>query len=387
MARWLPFEGWCDGAAVIASTTATSPFSLLVAIVRAWLRPAEPAGLLLNVSDLPAAELAALIQVAGRHRVTPTLAAALEAQGHLAGLPADFARILRAARSYNLKRNAAFSTALEETCLLLNGIGIEPVLLKGANRLVDDLYPDTSYRFLNDLDLLIPDDKAAEAHALLCGSGYRAPFASEPPHHLPLLEHPVLPVAIELHHQPLPPPADRVLSAAMVARTTTRHAFGAAQVQLPSPFDQIVHLVAAAQIQDSHRWTGTPPLRELWEAALLLERLGPDGVQTVIEWFRQAGFGLSARVFFARLAATLGLGAAPPVWGGPAPAVITYWARLQDRSAMARAIGRMQRLCGRYALDLQWFATVPQYRVRLIADLGTKRFYCRRIASLARTWR
>lgn len=373
---------------MLGSATATRPFALLCAIVRAWLRPAEPAGLLVeDVSDRPAAELAALVRVAGRHRVTPTLAATLEAEGRLASLPADFARILRAARRYNLKRNAAYSAALEETCLVLNGIGIEPVLLKGANRLADDLYPDTSYRFLNDLDLLIPGDEAAEAHALLRRSGYRAPFPFEPPHHLPLLEHPRLPVAIELHHQPLPPPADRILSAATLARTATRRAFGAAQVRLPSPFDQVVHLVAAAQIQDSHRWTGTPPLRELLEAALLLARLEPDGAQMVIERFRHAGFGLSARVFFVRLAATLGLEAAPQMRAGLAPAVINDWARLQDRSAIASAIGRMQRLCGRYALDLQWFVRVPQYRARLIADLGTKGFYRRKIASVARTWR
>lgn len=370
-----------------APTPATHPFPLLCAIVRAWLRPDEPVGLPRGLSDRPTAELAALVRVAGRQMVTPTLAATLEAQGQLGGLSADFARILRAARHYNRKRNAAYSAALEETCLLLNGIGIEPVLLKGANRLVDDLYPDTSYRFLNDLDLLVPAGKAAEAHALMRSRGYRAPFPFAPPHHLPLLEHPRLPIAIELHHQPLPPPADRVLAAATMAGTATRSAFRSAQARLPTPLDQIVHLIAAAQIQDSHRLTGTPPLRELLEAALLLARLEPDGVPMVIERFRQAGFGLSARVFFARLAATLGLGLASPLRSGLAPALIDHWARLQDRSAIASAIGRMQRLCGRYALDLQWFARVPQYRARLIADLGTKSFYHRKMASVVRTWR
>ncbi|VUX45205.1 conserved hypothetical protein [Candidatus Defluviicoccus seviourii] len=370
-----------------APTKATHPFPLLCAIVRAWLRPDEPADVPRGLSDRPPADLAALVRVAGHHMVMPALAAALEAQGQLAGLPADFARILRAARHYNRKRNAAYAAALEETCLLLNGIGIEPVLLKGANRLVDDLYPDTSYRFLNDLDLLVPADRAAEAHALLRGSGYRAPFPFAPPHHLPLLEHPLLPIAIELHHQPLPPPADRVLAAATMAGSAERRAFRSAQVRLPGPFEQIVHLIAAAQIQDSHRLSGTAPLRELLEAALLVARLGPDGVPLVIERFRQAGFGLSARLFFARLAATLGLGVASPPPAGLAPALINHWARLQDRSAVASAIGRMQRLFGRYALDLQWFARVPPYRARLIADLGTRSFYRRKITSVVRTWR
>lgn len=370
-----------------ASTKATPPFPLLCAIVRAWLRPEEAAGLPHSLSDCPPADLAALVRAAGHHMVTPALAATLEAQGQLAGLPADFARILRAARHYNRKRNAAYAAALEETCLLLNGIGIEPVLLKGANRLVDDLYPDTSYRFLNDLDLLVPAERAAEAHALLRGSGYRAPFPFAPPHHLPLLEHPLLPIAIELHHQPLPPPADRVLAAATMAGSAERRAFRSAQVRLPAPFEQIVHLIAAAQIQDSHRLTGTAPLRELLEAALLVARLGPDGVPMVTERFRQAGFGLSARLFFARLAATLGLGVASAEPAGLAPALINHWARLQDRSAVASAIGRMQRLFGRYALDLQWFLRVPSYRARLIADLGTRSFYRRKIAAVVRTRR
>ncbi len=370
-----------------APTTATHPFPLLCAIVRAWLRPDEAAGLPRGLSDRPPTELAALVRIAGHHMVTPTLAATLEAQGQLAGLPADFARILRAARHYNRKRNANYAAALEETCQLLNGIGIEPVLLKGANRLVDDLYPDTSYRFLNDLDLLVPAERAVEAHALLRGSGYRTPFPFAPPHHLPLLEHPLLPIAIELHHQPLPPPADRVLAAAAMAGTANPRAFRSAQVRLASPFEQIVHLIAAAQIQDSHRLTGTAPLRELLEAALLAALLEPDGVPMVIERFRQAGFGLSARLFFARLAATLGLGVASPVPAGLAPALINHWARLQDRSEFASAIGRMQRLFGRYSLDLQWFLRVPPYRARLIADLGTRSFYRRKIASVVRTWR
>jgi hypothetical protein len=65
----------------------------------------------------------------------------------------------------NAKRNETLLTELARVVRTLSAIDVEPVLLKGAARLIKGTYPATMLRFLGDLDVLIPASRSAAAVA------------------------------------------------------------------------------------------------------------------------------------------------------------------------------------------------------------------------------
>jgi hypothetical protein len=155
-----------------------------------------------------AGEWPAVIAAADRHRLLPALAAALADLGLLQAPPSEVAELLAAVRAANTERNQRLAAGLAEAVAALNRAGIEPVLLKGAIRLVDGLYPDPGWRMMNDLDLLAPPGRAAETFAVLQGLGYRTGKADAAlpagHHHLPLLRQTRTGVAIEVHDRLIP---------------------------------------------------------------------------------------------------------------------------------------------------------------------------------------
>jgi hypothetical protein len=74
--------------------------------------------------------------------VLPALAAALRDLDLIGSLDAELAEFLLAVHAANLERNEELRGELAAAVGALNRTGIEPMLLKGAIRLVDDLYPD-----------------------------------------------------------------------------------------------------------------------------------------------------------------------------------------------------------------------------------------------------
>ena len=71
-----------------------------------------------------------------------------------------------------------------------------------AARLLDHLYPDDSWRFMIDLDLLLPPSQIGAAVALLKKAGYVVcdPVGDgKPHHHHPPLVHPARGASVELH--------------------------------------------------------------------------------------------------------------------------------------------------------------------------------------------
>jgi hypothetical protein len=116
-------------------------------------------------------------------------------------LPESLKERLRAADLWARFRSAEnLAAALEilDTCAgqvppftLLKGLSIGP-----------ERYPAPHYRFLGDLDLLIPHEALRETQRVLESLGYvafRSAFDVESDHHLPPLRHPRTGVVVELH--------------------------------------------------------------------------------------------------------------------------------------------------------------------------------------------
>jgi hypothetical protein len=220
----------------------------------------------------PAADLVGLARLAGRHCVTPILAACATDPELRQRLPEDFSLYLEFVHSENSRRNRALRLQLKQAAGCLNEIGIEPLLLKGAVRLVDGLYRDPGWRFMRDLDLLVRRDRLSDAVARLASVGYRftSDAASWPEQHkhLPPLGRDGEAAVIEIHadliseRQELCPAEQALARSRLVDLDGTR-------VRIPEAVDQLAQLIGHDRFDGYLRRSGMFLLRSVFEAALL----------------------------------------------------------------------------------------------------------------------
>jgi hypothetical protein len=263
------------------------PFDLICALLRARLRgtplPSHPGS---HFAWHPDADLV-WAHVASRHRITPALAGCLHDLGMTSALPANFRTYLDATAAGNLGNNRAMRDQLREVVQRLNSPAIVPCLLKGAARLVDDLYPDDTWRFMIDLDLLLPPSQIGTAVALLEKAGYvvRDPVGDgKPHHHHPPLVHPARGASVELHRCFGGGLQQRLLAVDDVRARIVLRKTPLGRVGLLAPEDQVIYLVAHLQVEDGCWFQGTTRLRDLIELDLLIGRYGSD-----IDWARVVG--------------------------------------------------------------------------------------------------
>ena len=271
-----------------------SPFALLCALLLVTLRqrPADPA--LAAALARPGIDWPRLVTLSGVHLLTPALAPALGDPALRPHVPEDLLFYLDAMLTAATERNLALRHQLEEVAACLNAVEVIPVVLKGGARLIDDLWPDPSLRFMHDLDLLVPEQALPACRSRLAQAGWRPvdDGVDHGDHHL-VLVHPRAPARIELHPAALPAPhADLLPAARMLARAVPT-AIGTALVALPAAEDQLVHLVAHGMLHHQFLRNGRFLLRDVVERHLLAARAGPAVVAAARERFAAAGAGLA----------------------------------------------------------------------------------------------
>lgn len=269
-----------------------APFPLLCRLIDARLASAAVSEACLRQLDAPPASLARLVAVSSLHLMTPALGAALAGMDLSARLDPELRDYLAAMRDANLERNAALRRQLLDVAGALNAVGIVPVAMKGAIRLLDGLFPDDSWRFMHDLDLLVPAEQLALADATLRAAGWEEMAAApdDADRHV-ILVHPEAEVRLELHEAPIADPYGHLLPAARVlARAEMVEAEGV-RLALPSAEDQLVHVVVHGMLQHAFLVTGRFVLRDLVELGLLLRRSGPTSAASAAARLRMAGQG------------------------------------------------------------------------------------------------
>ena len=251
-----------------------------------------------------------LLWCAGQHLVTPSLAAAGHRLGLSERLPAEVRDYLDGMRELNRLRNRDLLVALVAIARALNPLGIEPLLLKGANALLPGAYPGAADRVIGDLDLALPPGAEAAATAALIDLGYRPGVSAHPPppplpgvarraHHAPPLLHLDLPVKVELHRRLLANPRDDArLQAGM--RTHIYSLAAGAVARVPDVGTRLLHNFLHAQINDRQRRLRCLNLRQLLDFAALaqsrpdvltpalLGRLRPRRRLALLEYLAQA---------------------------------------------------------------------------------------------------
>jgi len=361
-----------------------SPQATLCRYLMAGGLQAEPDGAWAAGLVDPTADHLALARLAGRHLVTPALAEAIAATpGLLRRLPEEFAAYLQLIRRENRRRNRALHRQLGEIVGCLNAIEIEPVLLKGSIRLVDGLYPHRGWRFMRDLDVLLPQRRVNDAVRALAAAGYasHAPEGWPSDHqHLPPLARDGDPAVLELHSRLLPRLRE-VCDAEVVLAGSRPIAVDGTRARLPGIADQLSHLIAHDRFDAELCHAGRFLLRSALETALLCR--DGEAVDETLRRFARAGIQHWARAHLqqtARLFPGL-VPALPSAVRGVSPGERwrTTVARLDEQDGLRRVYWFARH---RFA-DLAHSAAA---RERLARHVRSRTFYGRWARRLGEVW-
>lgn len=155
--------------------------------------------------------------------------------------------------------------------------GISPLLLKGIRYLAEPTGDWREARTMGDFDMLVRADDAGRATAALMSAGYRQAESAAPyraPHHLPPLDHPDHPMALELHVDALIPAAQFVLKSSQLWAVATRTELHGFHV-LP-PAWHALHGLLHHQLQDRGHALRKLCFKGLWEWSMLASDFTPD---------------------------------------------------------------------------------------------------------------
>jgi hypothetical protein len=233
-----------------------------------------------------------LFETANWEYVLPMVAMSAQV-GLLGSPPTEVLEFLTAIRSLNGERNQKILEEVWAVAKVLNSLGIQPVLLKGAAYLETGLYANIADRFTGDVDLLVAENQSGEAVALLKDHGFaedKQDRLGRFRHHHPALIGPNG-ICIEIHHALGDAACSRLLPASEVIEASTFVERDGVAVRIPSPCHLIVHLIMHSQIHNAYDERIWPPLRAIQDLRLLQTRVTPSVWSEIEHRFRTNGFG------------------------------------------------------------------------------------------------
>jgi Uncharacterised nucleotidyltransferase len=241
------------------------PFDVIARVLAERLRGRAPSEELRAVVRAHGIDWEGVVGHASADLVLPALAAALSDLGLSESLDPELGAFLDAVHAANTERNNELRDELSGVVDILNRVGIEPILLKGAIRLLDGLYPDHGWRMLRDLDLLVPQASLMTATQALMNAGYaRCGAGGE-------VRRPGGACQIDIHTELFFTQRHvRLLQAAELLGEARCVAFGAGRVHVPTIEHQLVHLIAHSQIRHLGHACGHVSLCDRLEAAALI---------------------------------------------------------------------------------------------------------------------
>ena len=243
-----------------------SPFDVIARVLAERLRGCEPSEELRAIVHNRGVDWEHVVGYASGDLVLPAFAAAATDLGLSESLDRELGAFLNAVHAANTERNNELRDELSVVVHALNRVGIEPVLLKGAIRLLDGLYPDDGWRMLRDLDLLVPQASLTAAIQALASVGYASCGSGGE------LRRRGGACQIDMHTELFFTQRHiRLLQAAELLGKARFVAFGKGRVQVPTVEHQVVHLIGHSQIQHLGHAFGRISLRNRLEAAALVQ--------------------------------------------------------------------------------------------------------------------
>lgn len=147
------------------------------------------------------------IRLASDHLVTQTIYSKLKKHNLLDELPDELVDVMEEIYNLSLNRNKLIISQIKEITQLLNEHEIEPLYLKGAGNLIDNIYEDPGERILGDIDFLVAEKDYLKAAQVLENAGYAGPDVFwgdvKTLKHYPRLNHPEKTASVEVHRLPV----------------------------------------------------------------------------------------------------------------------------------------------------------------------------------------
>jgi hypothetical protein len=220
-----------------------------------------------------------LIRAASRELVLPALSDRLRQIG--VQPPPEVAEFLATVEDLNCARNFRILEEMKAIAAILNGVGIEPVALKGAAFLLAGVYPKPGCRYLCDLDLLVPHSDLGAAAEALERDGYRQDARDAMArfrHHYPQLQRPCVDgfgsAPVELHHSLGHGISRKILSGEEMLRGSQVAEWNGVRIRVPSPEHLATHLILHSQIHHCYSERIWPPIRAMYDLAVLDRHFG-----------------------------------------------------------------------------------------------------------------
>ncbi|WP_245509628.1 nucleotidyltransferase family protein [Bradyrhizobium vignae] len=181
-------------------------------------------------------------------------------------LPQDVCTYIRHIHRRNVLRNDRLLAQLEEAVVAMNGLGITPIMLKGASTLATAPEERRGVRLMSDLDIMVMPDEAATAIAALSAIGYHIEYQTPPESqrwHVELNR--LQDVGTIDLQQAAPGPAYLYRSFGHALNHCVPAALGRGRVYVPTPAYRALMLIIHDQFQDYGYWLGDLDLRHLIE--------------------------------------------------------------------------------------------------------------------------
>jgi hypothetical protein len=190
-----------------------------------------------------------VVRVARRLRLLGRLAESIEAAGLRERLPLPVGRHLLAEMRASRWQTGVMVWGLHRVADELGDTPYPRVLLKGAAYVGQGL-PIARGRLPSDLDILVPHADVSDAQSRLLRAGWQEPeldahdqrFYHAWSHEVPPMQHPSLPLELDLHHNILPPVGHVAIDMAQLLQRLQPSDWRGWQVLHPQ--DQILHSAA-----------------------------------------------------------------------------------------------------------------------------------------------
>ena len=114
-----------------------------------------------------------VLRMGSQEFVLPLLFWNLKRKNLLELVPEDVRDCLEGTYELNELRNRELKAQIADLARVLNAVGIDPVLLKGSGLLCADIYDDIRLRMMNDVDVLVPEDRLDACLVAMKARGYR----------------------------------------------------------------------------------------------------------------------------------------------------------------------------------------------------------------------
>lgn len=264
----------------------TERHDLLVRLLRFSPLPEEIGALRIELlSDMSALE--ALMVAASRRQLVSAVISQLKLNGILHPRPAVtgeretiVSQLARLDEEFS-ERRAMLTEALRDIIAQLNGVGIEPLILKGSMSLITG---EPDWRFQRDIDFAVYPEQASATVAALGEAGFvECADTGSRPHHLRPMERAGLRATVEPHVKLAGARARAVLPDEVLLKTVTHETWNGLEYLRLSDAGFVLHGLAHHHFQNRGYIYGSVSLKGLIEFAFAISRLERSGVLQLME--------------------------------------------------------------------------------------------------------